>query len=305
MPHFLDIDKLSSQDLRKIIELAGTLKARLKSGDTARPLPGKQLAMIFEKPSTRTRSSFEVGINQLGGNAIVLNAENSQFGRGESASDTAKVLSRYVSLIMIRCFSHETLLELAKHADVPVINGLTDYSHPCQIMADIMTFEEHRGSIKGKKIAWVGDGNNMTNSWIHASARFEFELSIATPASYKPNQELINWANSNGGKVLWSESPEDAAKGADAINADTWVSMGDKNAEERMELLKNFQVNSTLMSLANENAIFMHCLPAHRGEEVTDEVIDGKQSVIFDEAENRLHAQKAIMIWCMQDSSNQ
>lgn len=299
MPHFLDIDQISPTDLRTIIELAKDLKAQLKNGEEYRPLPGKQLAMIFEKPSTRTRASFEVGINQLGGNAIVLNAENSQLGRGESASDTAKVLSRYVNLIMIRCFSHETLLELAKYSDVPVINGLTDYSHPCQIMADIMTIEEHRGSIKDKKIAWIGDGNNMTNSWIHASAKFGFELSIATPVVYKPEQSLIDWANSNGGKIIWSDNPSDAAENADAINTDTWVSMGSKDAEERMKLLQGFQVNKSLMSLAKKNSIFLHCLPAHRGEEVTHDVIDSSQSVIFDEAENRLHAQKAIMIWCL------
>ncbi len=301
MPHFLDIDQLSPESLRGIIDLAKELKAQLKNADSYRPLPGKQLAMIFEKPSTRTRASFEVGINQLGGNAIVLNSENSQLGRGESASDTAKVLSRYVNLIMIRCFAHETLLELAKYSDVPVINGLTDYSHPCQIMADILTFEEHRGDIKGKKIAWIGDGNNMTNSWIHAAAKFGFELSIATPIEYKPEQSIIDWANANGGKVTWSDNPKDAAKNADAINTDTWVSMGCKDAEERMALLKDFQVNRELMALSAKDSIFMHCLPAHREEEVTSEVIDGKQSVIFDEAENRLHAQKAIMIWCLQD----
>jgi len=300
MPNFLDIDQVSYSELRKIIELAKDLKIRLQNGDMCQSLPGKQLAMIFEKPSTRTRASFEVGINQLGGNAIILNTENSQLGRGESASDTAKVLSRYVNLMMIRCFSREMLLELAQYSDVPVINGLTDYSHPCQIMADIMTIEEHRGDIAGKKIAWIGDGNNMTNSWIHASARFGFELNIATPLEYKPEQDIIDWANANGGKVVWSDNPINAAKDSDAINTDTWVSMGSKDADERMKLLQGFQVDSALMSKARENAIFLHCLPAHRGEEVTAEVIDGSQSVIFDEAENRLHVQKAIMIWCLQ-----
>ncbi len=300
MPHFLDIDKIESSELRKIIQLARDLKAKLKSGEAYRPLPGKQLAMIFEKPSTRTRASFEVGINQLGGNAIILNAENSQLGRGETISDTSKVLARYVDLMMIRCFSHDTLLDLAKYSDSPVINGLTDYSHPCQVMADIMTIEEHQGNISGKKIAWIGDGNNMVNSWIHASAKFDFSLSIATPEMYKPEQKLIDWANTNGGKVSWSSNPMDAAKDAYAINTDTWVSMGAKDAEERMRILQGFDVNSKLMSAAHKNAIFLHCLPAHRGEEVTTEVIDGPQSVIFDEAENRLHAQKAIMIWCLQ-----
>lgn len=301
MPHFLDIDKVETAELQRIIKLARSLKAKLKSGEAYQPLPGKQLAMIFEKPSTRTRASFEVGINQLGGNAIILNTENSQLGRGESISDTSKVLSRYVNLMMIRCFSHETLLDLAKYSDVPVINGLTDYSHPCQVMADIMTFEEHSGDIKGKKIAWIGDGNNMTNSWIHASARFGFELTIATPKEYKPDQKLIDWANASGGKVSWGTNPAEASKNADAINTDTWVSMGSSDAEERMNLLQGFQVDKKLMSVANKNAIFLHCLPAHRGEEVADEVIDGPQSVIFDEAENRLHAQKAIMIWCLQN----
>jgi ornithine carbamoyltransferase len=289
-------------NLHEIIELAKNLKNQLKEGSAQQPLPDKQLVMIFEKHSTRTRVSFEVGINQLGGNAIILNAENSQIGRGESIHDTARVLSRYADIIMIRCFSHDTLLELAKHSDVPVINGLTDYSHPCQIMADIMTFEEHFGTIIGKKIAWIGDGNNMTNSWIHASARFGFELSIATPKQYRPEQKLIDWANTNGGNVTWSDNPVNAAQNADAINTDTWVSMGSTDANERMALLQNFQVNTNLMSLANKDAIFMHCLPAHRGEEVTNEVIDGRQSVIFDEAENRLHVQKAIMIWCMRDN---
>lgn len=302
MPHFLDIDQVPAQDLRKIIELAKELKSHLKNGEAYSPLPGTQLAMIFEKPSTRTRASFEVGINQLGGRAIILNAENSQLGRGESIHDTAKVLSRYVNIMMIRCFSHNTLLELAKYSTVPVINGLTDYSHPCQIMADIQTIEEHRGNVSGKKIAWVGDGNNMTNSWIHAAARFGFTLNIATPKEYKPEQKLIDWANKNGGTINWSSNPEEAVRDADAINTDTWVSMGSTDAEERMNLLQGFQVNRELMSLAKKNAIFLHCLPAHRGEEVTDDVIDGPQSVIFDEAENRLHAQKAIMIWCLQNS---
>lgn len=299
MPHFLDIDKLETTELKEILNLAKQMKAEIKNGSFAKPLPGKQLAMIFEKPSTRTRASFEVGINQLGGNAIILNTETSQLGRGETASDTAKVLSRYVDLIMMRCFSHDTLLELANVADVPVINGLTDYSHPCQVMADILTFEEHFGDIKSKKITWIGDGNNMTTSWIHASARIGFELAIATPAKYKPDEDIINWANNNGGKVSWGEDPKEAVKDSYAVNTDTWVSMGDKNAGERMEALKDFQVDDYLMSLAKKEAIFLHCLPAHRGEEVTESVIDGKQSVIFDEAENRLHIQKAIMIWCL------
>ncbi len=299
MPHFLDINQINKEELRKIISLALTLKQKLKSGDTYKSLPGKQLAMIFEKPSTRTRSSFEVGINQLGGNAVVLNTENSQLGRGETIYDTAKVLSRYFDIIMIRCFKHETLTELAKHSSVPVINGLTDFSHPCQVMADIMTFEEHRGDIKDKKIAWIGDGNNMTNSWIHASALFGFNLTIATPKAYKPGGEILEWANKNGAKVEWSEDPVQATKNADAVNTDTWVSMGSKDIAERMALLQGFQVNRQLMSYAKKDAVFLHCLPAHRGEEVSEDIIDGPQSIIFDEAENRLHVQKAIMIWCL------
>jgi len=262
-------------------------------------LLGKQLAMIFEKPSTRTRASFEVGINQLGGSSIVLNTENTQIGRGETIEDTAKVLSRYVDIMMIRCFSHNTLTELAKHADVPVINGLTDYSHPCQIMADIMTFEEHRGSIKSKKIAWIGDGNNVANSWIHAAVKFGFTLNIATPEKLKSNDKILAWAKEQGGDVNWTNDPKEAVKDTDLVNTDTWVSMGMKNADERMSTLKSYQVNEELMSHAKSEALFMHCLPAHRGDEVSDDVMDGKQSVVFDEAENRLHIQKAIMLWCL------
>lgn len=300
MPHFLDIDKLSHEELKGILLTARQIKEKLKSGEVHQPLAGKQLAMIFEKPSTRTRASFEVGMNQLGGNSIILNTENSQIGRGETISDTARVLSRYVDVMMIRCFAHETLLELAKYSDVPVINGLTDSSHPCQIMADIMTFEEHKGSIKGKTIAWVGDSNNVTTSWVHAAIRFGFTLKMATPEEFKPSAALMKWAKDNNGDVSWSLKPEDAVKGADLVTTDTWVSMGDKNADERCRILAPYQVNEKLMQLADKDAIFMHCLPAHRGDEVTEEVIDGKQSVIFDEAENRLHVQKAIIIWCMQ-----
>lgn len=299
MPHFLDIGQISNKELLAIIARAKQLKHLHKAAQANRLLPGVQLAMIFEKPSTRTRASFEVGINQLGGNAIILNTENSQLGRGESISDTAKVLSRYVDLMMIRCFKHETLLDLAKYSNVPVINGLTNYSHPCQVMADIMTVEEHLGSIAGKTIAWVGDGNNMTNSWIEASYKFGFKLNIATPLKLKPDNDLIEFANKNGGHVSWSEDAKQAVKDADAVNADTWVSMGDTDAEERKTLLQDYQVNQKLMDLAKQQAIFLHCLPAHRGEEVTTDIIDGPKSVIFDEAENRLHVQKAIMLWAL------
>lgn len=299
MPHFLDINEIKSDDLRVILDLAVNIKSKVKLGEFHKPLANKQLAMIFEKPSTRTRTSFEVGMNQLGGNSVILNTENSQLGRGETIADTAQVLSRYVDIIMIRCFKHATLLELAKHADVPVINGLTDSSHPCQIMADIMTFEEHKGSIKGKKVAWVGDSNNVTNSWVHAAIKLGFSLDISTPEEFKPSKKIMDFVAKNNGKVKWMVKPEDAVKGADLITTDTWVSMGDENAESKQAALKNYQVNKKLMLLADKEAIFMHCLPAHRGDEVTDEVMDGKQSVVFDEAENRLHVQKAIILWCM------
>lgn len=295
MPHFLDINQISKKDLRYILALAGEIKARLKEGEYHKPLMNKQLAMIFEKPSTRTRASFEVGMNQLGGNSIMMNSEESQLKRGETISDTARVLSRYVDMIMIRCFKHETLLEMAKYAEVPVINGLTDYSHPCQIMADIMTFEEHKKSIAGKTVAWVGDYNNVTTSWVHASEKFGFTLKIATPEQLKPSDDLLK-------NTFWSSSPKEATEGADLVTTDTWVSMGDKkNAEEKRKLLNNYQVNDKVMSYAKKDALFMHCLPAHRNEEVTDSVMDSKQSVILDEAENRLHVQKAIMIWCLKE----
>jgi ornithine carbamoyltransferase len=298
MPHFLDIDKISPADLRSILKTASEIKALLKSGEIHKPLANKQLAMIFEKPSTRTRASFEVGINQLGGNSIVLNTTDSQLGRGETISDTAQVLSRYVDIMMLRCFKHQTLLDLAKYSSAPVINGLTDYSHPCQIMADIMTFEEHRGSIKGKTVAWVGDSNNVTTSWIHAAVQFGFTLKISAPKELAPKDEIMKWAASKKGDVTYSTDPKFAAKDADLVTTDTWVSMGDKNVEERYALLKDYQVNAKMMATAKKDALFMHCLPAHRDDEVTADVIDGKQSVIFDEAENRLHVQKAIMVWC-------
>ncbi len=299
MKHFLDIHLVSPKELYVLFDLALSLKKAQKSDAVIRPLSGKHLAMIFEKPSTRTRTSFEVGINQLGGHAIVMHAENSQLGRGETPSDTAKVLSRYVDIIMVRCFEHDMLLELAEHATVPIINGLTDFSHPCQVMADILTFIEHRHTIKGKKIAWLGDGNNMVHSWIHAATQLEFELHIATPDSLKPSDEVLKWATQNGGRIVWTNDPKKASADADLITTDTWVSMGDKNAATRKELLAPYQVNAAIMSRAKKDALFMHCLPAHRNEEVTDEVMDGIQSVVFDEAENRLHIQKAIMIWCL------
>lgn len=293
MPHFIDLDAIDPLQLQHIITHARDIKKRLTSGESYSPLLGKHLAMIFEKPSTRTRTSFEVGIHQLGGHAIFLNTENSQLGRGEPISDTAEVLSRYVDFVMIRCHSHDTLLELAKHSSVPVINGLTDKSHPCQVMADVMTWQEHRGSIQGKKVAWFGDVNNMTYSWIHAAKAFDFSLYIAAPHAFIPQ------GTNNTEHVTWTSNAEEAAFDADVITTDTWFSMGDTDTSEKRQLLAPFQVNTHIMQRAAKEALFLHCLPAHRGDEVTAEVIDGTQSVIFDEAENRLHIQKAIMIWCL------
>jgi ornithine carbamoyltransferase len=276
------------------------IKAKRKSGvDTGRPLAGKTLAMIFERPSTRTRVSFEVAMRQLGGDAIMLTADEMQLGRGETVADTARVLSRYVDAIMIRTLDHDAVAELAEFATIPVINGLTRRSHPCQVLADIMTFEEHRGTIRGKTVAWSGDANNVLGSWMHAAERFEFQLRVATPPELKPKKWLTDWAKSTKADIAIVTDPEAAVKGADCVVTDTWVSMGDKNGQRRHNLLKRYQVNARLMAKAKPDAIFMHCLPAHRGEEVTNEVIDGPQSVVFDEAENRLHAQKGILTWCL------
>jgi ornithine carbamoyltransferase len=265
----------------------------------ARPLAGKTLAMIFERPSTRTRVSFELAMRQLGGDAIMLTGKEMQLGRGESIADTARVLSRYVDAIMIRILDPDALLELARCATVPVINGLTRRSHPCQVLADVMTFEEQRGPIKGKTVAWSGDANNVLASWMHASERFDFRLRIATPSKLKPKKWLIDWARNSGADIVIGTDPQAAVTGADCVITDTWVSMGDKDRARRSKLLRRYQVNSGLMARAKPKAIFMHCLPAHRGEEVTDAVIDGPQSVVFEEAENRLHAQKGILAWCL------
>lgn len=291
---FLDINKIDAASLREIIELAKQLKA-----DNSKPCLGKTLAQIYEKPSTRTRVSFEVGMNQLGGHVVTMNSADMQLGRGESIADTAQVLSRFVDILMLRANSHETLLELAEFAEIPVINGLTDLSHPCQIMADILTYEEKKGDIKGAKIAWVGDGNNVLNSWIQASAKFKFELCVACPEELLPPKDIIQTAIADGAQVTFCEKPIDCAKDADCIVTDTWFSMGEKNPETRRNLLVNYQVDEQLMQAAKKDSIFMHCLPAHRGEEVSAAVIDGAQSVVFDEAENRLHAQKAIIAWCL------
>jgi ornithine carbamoyltransferase len=297
--HFLDLSEISAKDLRRIVKRAQALKKSRRKGKPKSPLAGKNLAMIFEKHSTRTRVSFEIAMAELGGHALIMNGNDLQLGRGETVADTAKVLSRYVDAILLRCHSHDKLKELAAHATVPVINGLTEFSHPCQIIADILTFEENLGRIKGKTIAWIGDGNNVAQSWIQASALFGFTIKLACPAKLQPLPDVVQWAKKNGGKVVLTENPEEAVNAADAVVTDTWVSMGDPNADAQIALLTPYQVNEKLMSAAKKRAIFLHCLPAHRGEEVTASVIDGKQSRVFDEAENRLHAQKAILLWCL------
>ena len=296
--HFTDLSRISASELRGILDDARSRKHRLKNGEREKPLEGKVLAMIFEKPSTRTRVSFDVGMRQLGGETIMLTGAEMQLGRSETIADTAKVLSRYVDAIMIRTTSHQRLLELTTHASVPVINGLTDDTHPCQIMADIMTFEEHRGPVKDRLFAWTGDGNNVTHSLMEASARFDFRLNIAIPEGSEPEPSFLDWANANGGRVRIMRSAAEAVEGADCIVTDTWVSMGQEHRARGHNIFAPYQVNEDLMALAAPDALFMHCLPAHRGEEVTDEVIDGPNSVVFDEAENRMHAQKAVIAWC-------
>ncbi|MDB5601296.1 MAG: ornithine carbamoyltransferase [Xanthobacteraceae bacterium] len=300
--HFLDLIDIPREQLRAILKSSHAMKAaRAKAkGRGDAPFPGKTLAMIFDKPSTRTRVSFDVAMRQLGGEAIMLTGQEMQLGRGETIADTARVLSRFVDAIMIRILDHEDLAELARYAEVPVINGLTRRSHPCQVMADVMTFEEHRGPIKGRTVAWTGDTNNVLVSWMHAAERFEFRLRVATPAQLAPKKWLTDWAKASGAAIEIGRDPVKAVAGADCVVTDTWVSMGDKNAAQRRTLLKRYQVNAKLMAHAKPDALFMHCLPAHRGEEVTDGVIDGPQSVVFDEAENRLHAQKGILAWCLQ-----
>ena len=296
--HFLDIGELDAGTLRAILDQASALKSS-GSRDRRSRLAGKTLAMIFDKPSTRTRVSFEVAIKALGGDAVVLNSKDMQLGRGETIADTARVLSRYVDAIMIRTDRHSKLLELADAATVPVINGLTDHSHPCQIMADVMTFEEHRGPIRDRTLAWVGDGNNMANSWVHAAQRFDFGLRLACPAELTPVPGVLAWAAERQARVQLFDDPREAVAGADAVLTDVWVSMSDRDPERRRSLLAPYQVDGALMRLARPDALFMHCLPAHRGEEVAAEVIDGPGSVVFDQAENRLHAQKGILAWCL------
>ena len=299
LKHFLDLDKLDGATLRRILDMGVAFKRGQRPTGNKQPMAGRTLVMIFEKPSTRTRVSFEVGMQQLGGYAVVMHDADSQLGRGETVADTAKVLSRYADIIMLRTDSPSKLRELAEHATVPVINGLTDQSHPCQLMADVMTFEEHRGPIAGRRVAWSGDGNNVAASWVHAAVRFDFSLRIACPESLRPRTELIEWARSQGGDVAVTHDPHEAADGADLIVTDTWISMGTKDRSNRHSLLSPFRVDTRLMARARKQALFMHCLPAHRGDEVTADVIDGPQSVVWDEAENRLHAQKGILTWCL------
>jgi len=278
--HFLDLSDFTSRDLKGLLDRARALKSGFKRGEAQaeRPLAGKVLAMVFDKPST---------------------GREMQLGRGESIADTARVLSRYVDAIMIRMLDHDAMRELAAHATVPVINGLSKLSHPCQVMADVLTFEEKRGPIAGRTIAWSGDANNVLGSWVHAASRFDFDLRIATPPELSPKDELMAWAKANGARIKVTSDPFEAVDGSDCVVTDCWVSMGDEDEGRRQNLLQRYQVNAELMGKAKTDAIFMHCLPAHRGEEVTDEVIDGPHSVVFDEAENRLHAQKGILAWCM------
>jgi len=297
--HFTDLSSVSADTLRGILDDAVARKGRLKGGERSRPLDGKVLAMIFDKPSTRTRVSFDVGMRQLGGETIMLTGTEMQLGRSETIADTAKVLSRYVDAIMIRTTSHERLVELTENASVPVINGLTDDTHPCQIMADVMTFEEHRGPVAGKTFAWVGDGNNVLHSLLEASARFSFNVNVAVPEGSEPEQKFVDWSRENGGALKFTRSAEEAVEGVDCIVTDCWVSMGQEHRARGHNVFMPYQVNDALMKRAKSDALFMHCLPAHRGEEVTDEVIDGPHSVVFDEAENRLHAQKAVLAWCL------
>ncbi|MBN8918398.1 MULTISPECIES: ornithine carbamoyltransferase [Xanthobacter] len=297
--HFLDLSEIPAEELRRVLDFSKDLKARRKAGEPVeKPLAGKSLAMVFDKPSTRTRVSFDLAMRQLGGETIMLTGQEMQLGRGETIADTARVLSRFVDAIMIRILDHDDLTELAKYATVPVINGLTRISHPCQVMADVMTFEEHRGPITGRSVAWTGDANNVLASWVHAADRFDFTLKVATPKELSPRQALKDFVKRTKAKVKFMRDPEEAVEGVDCVITDTWVSMGDKEAERRHNILKPYQVNSALMARADKDAIFMHCLPAHRGEEVTDVVMDGPQSVVFDEAENRLHAQKGVLAWC-------
>ena len=306
MKHFLDLSQIDKKELRNILEEAKRRKK--KSSKTSKVLvtdksnaKDKLLLMIFEKPSTRTRLSFDLAMRQLGGQTIVMNSNDMHLGKGEeSIEDTAKVISSFSDIVMFRTFAHQSLIELSELLTVPLINGLTDHSHPCQLLSDVLTFEEHKGSVKGAQIAWVGDGNNVTNSAIEAAVQFDFKLNISCPKGYLPSRKILDWADSQNGKIVIFDNPEKAVKGVDCIMSDKWVSMGDKvNVKKKKKDLKLYQVNKKLMSFAKKDAIFMHVLPAARGEEVTADIIDGKHSVVWQQAENRLHGQKAIIDWCL------
>ena len=300
--HFLDIDALDTGELRRIVDAAHAFKRNGKRppGDLTPPdIDLCTMAMIFEKPSTRTRVSFDVAMRQLGGQTISLNHTDLQLGRGESVADTARVLSRYIDVVMLRANSHVSLVEFAENASIPIINGLTDLSHPCQVITDIMTFEESQGPIAGQKVAWVGDGNNVATSWMHAAARFSFKLAIACPGQLRPDKATLDRARDEGAEIEVTEDPIAAVDAANCVVTDTWVSMGQTDEGYRRQVLGPYAVNGELMDKAAGNAVFMHCLPAYRGHEVSADVIDGPQSVVFDEAENRLHAQKAILAWCL------
>ena len=306
MTHFLDIHKTDPADLRQMIDTAQTMKSGRKgrargAPDDDQPLKGHMVALIFEKPSTRTRVSFDVGVRQMGGQTMVLSGADMQLGHGETIADTARVLSRYVDLIMIRTFDESVLLEMAEYSDVPVINGLTDRTHPCQIMADVMTYEEHRGPIAGKKVVWSGDGNNVCASFLHAAGQFGFDMTFTGPSQLDPEDEFVGLARWSGSTVQIERDPAKAMADADLVVTDTWVSMHDSQStkERRHNMLRPYQVNAELMAHAKPDALFMHCLPAHREDEATSAVMDGPHSVIWDEAENRLHAQKAVMRWCL------
>ncbi|MFC3691226.1 ornithine carbamoyltransferase [Chenggangzhangella methanolivorans] len=298
--HFLDLSDFSQGSLRSMLDAGRDIKARRRTpaAEGDKPLAGKVVAMVFEQPSLRTRMSFDVGIRELGGEPVMVTGKEIELGEREAIADTARVLSRFVDAIMIRMLNHDQLVELATYATVPVINGLTKRSHPCQVMADLLTFEERKGPIKGRRIAWTGDFNNVLASWMHAAARFDFQLAIATPEELQPRADLVAWAKDQGADVIVGRSPEEAVEGADAVITDSWVSMGDADWERRHNLLTPYRVDERMMARAGKDAIFMHCLPAHRGEEVTDAVMDGPQSAVFDEAENRLHAQKGVLAWC-------
>ena len=307
MKNFINISDLSSEELRSIIEEAKSRKLNRKdlnksAPDEDKPFEGKSMAMIFEKPSTRTRMSFDIAVKQLGGSSIVLNPDGIHYGKGdETLMDTAKVLTEYVDIVMLRTSSHKNLEEFGKHLSIPLINGLSEQSHPCQIMSDILTFEEAKGNIENKTIAWLGDGsNNMCNSFIEAAAKFNFNFNVGCPDKYKPKKQIISWAKKNKTKLLITKNPKEAVKNADCVMTDKWISMNDKvDKKKKKKALKNYQVNDKLMKLAKPDSIFMHCLPVGRGEEVTDKIIDGKQSVVWTQALNRVHVQKSIIRWCL------